>query len=680
MREVVRRHPGDDEAAVLYAEAEMLLRPWNYWTPAKTLHRGMDAAVTQLERVRTRNADHPGACHFYIHAVEAVEPQRAVPCAERLAALMPGAGHLVHMPAHIYIRVGRYEDAIRANEHAVHADGSYIRDWAPTAGIYTAGYYPHNFDFLAFAAAMAGRESQALAAADTLGQLAAQNGLGAPGMAFLEHHATRGLQMRLRFERWHEVLAAPAFGEPLLHARAMWHYARGRALVALTRIPAAERELAALRSLRADPRLSGLRLEFNESPAILAVAERVLAGVIEGAHGRDAAAIALLREAVLLEDALNYGEPPDWTIPVRQDLGAALLVVRDGPGAEATFREDLARFPRNRYSERGLARTLRLQQNTASLRSADLGSCPTASGVPVLDCRLTYRTFGRLNAAKDNAVLIPTWHGGRSEHLTFLLGADRWVDTTRYYAILVDKLGNGSSTSPSNSVRQPGREFPTVTFGDLVDAQRRLVVEHLGIPRLHAVLGWSMGGMQSLAWGLRHPTNVARVVSVAGTPRMATSEMFTVRSMRSLLDLAAETRMPRATLALRLAELWHSIATTPGHENKLPRDSMDAMLLAEAEGDWVPLDLDDHRVQLDAVAAFDGFRDLAEARRVGATLPRTLLLFVEEDRVTTPEMFRAFAPAAGADAIALSSPCGHLMPVCETAQIGVHVREYLARP
>ncbi len=128
------------------AESQMDLRPWNYWTPEGALQPGMAEAVEQLERVIAANPRHPGACHFYIHAVEAEHPERAVPCAERLAGLMPGAGHLVHMPGHIYIRVGRYLDAIRANEHAVHADETYIRDQRPGAGVYTAGYYPHNYD------------------------------------------------------------------------------------------------------------------------------------------------------------------------------------------------------------------------------------------------------------------------------------------------------------------------------------------------------------------------------------------------------------------------------------------------------------------------------------------------------------------------------------------------------
>ncbi|HXE58449.1 MAG TPA: hypothetical protein VNK43_10655, partial [Gemmatimonadales bacterium] len=188
MADVARRHRDDHDVAVLHAEALMDLRPWNYWTREGRPYPGTAELVAQLERVIAANPRHPGACHFYIHAVEAVEPAKAVPCAERLAALMPGAGHLVHMPGHIYIRVGRYADAIKANEHAVHADETYIRDQRPGVGAYTAGYYPHNYDFLAFAAAMAGRSAQAMEAAEKLAALETPEMMRLPGMLFTQHH------------------------------------------------------------------------------------------------------------------------------------------------------------------------------------------------------------------------------------------------------------------------------------------------------------------------------------------------------------------------------------------------------------------------------------------------------------------------------------------------------------
>ena len=306
---------------------------------------------------------------------------------------------------------------------------------------------------------------------------------------------------------------------------------------------------------------------------------------------------------------------------------------------------------------------------------ADLGTCPTESGEVIRECRIGYRTFGRLNERRDNAVLIPSWHGGRSATMSFILGPDAWVDTTRYFAVIMDKPGNGVSTSPSNSRIQPGRRFPRLTMRDLVAAEHRAVVEHLGIARLHAVVGWSMGGMQAVEWGLRHPEAVDRIVSVAGTPRMGTYEMYFVRSMLTLLDVGTRAALPRDTLAVRLAELWHTVATTPAHENALPRDSVDAAMLAEARADWLEFHPEDNRVQLEAIAAFDA---LGEVRRTGGTpRSRMLLLFMPDDQVTTAESFREFARLTGADTVAYASPCGHMAPVCETAGIGEHVRRFL---
>jgi homoserine O-acetyltransferase len=306
---------------------------------------------------------------------------------------------------------------------------------------------------------------------------------------------------------------------------------------------------------------------------------------------------------------------------------------------------------------------------------ADLGTCPTARGEVIRDCRIGYRTFGRLNARRDNAVLVPTWHGGRSETMTFILGPDRWVDTTRWFAILVDKPGNGVSISPSNSRSQAGRRFPRLTVGDMVAAEHRVVTEHFGIRRLHAVVGWSMGGMQAIEYALRFPEAVDRIVSVAGTPRMGSYDLYWIRSMLTLIDLAGRSGLARDTLALRLADLWHTVATTPEKENALPRDSVAAMIAAEARTDWIGFHPEDNRVQLEALASFDA---LGEVRRTGVTpRPRMLLLFMPDDHVTTADSFREFARLTRSDTVEFWSTCGHMAPVCETAAIGEHIRGYL---
>ena len=365
MAAVVERYPDDPEAAVLYAESLMDLRPWDYWTDEGDPQPGIERALAALERVIGEDERHPGACHFFIHAVEKLYPERAVPCAERLADLMPGAGHLVHMPGHIYIRVGRYLDAVRANQHAVHADETYIRDQRPGVGMYTAGYYPHNYDFMAFATSMIGRSRDAIAAAEKVTTLIPDEMHGTPGMDFLQHWSTRPLQVRVRFARWGELLATPAPPASRSHARGLWHYARGRALAATGNLRGAETELAHLREILASDALDGLRMEFNASADLLAVAERVLAGWIHASAERLDSALEVLREAVQLEDGLLYGEPPEWTVPTRQDLGAVLLLAGRPTEAERAYREDLDRFPDNGWSLHGLATALRRQGRLA---------------------------------------------------------------------------------------------------------------------------------------------------------------------------------------------------------------------------------------------------------------------------------------------------------------------------
>jgi tetratricopeptide (TPR) repeat protein len=362
---VVERFPENIEARALYAEALMDLSPWNYWNSDASPRPGTPEVLAQLERVLDANPDHPGANHFFIHAVEAVDPQRAVPMAERLAGLMPGAGHLVHMPGHIYIRVGRYEDAIRANEHAVHADESFIQDHNPGVNVYTAGYYPHNYDFLAFAASMIGRSAQSIGAAEKMLTLSNDEVAADPGMSFLQHHRTRHLQLKVRFGRWDDILATEAPPAGLIHGRAMWNYARGRALAATGSITEAEAELAALRMAASRPELAEIGLEFNTSADVLAIATDVLAGRIAAARQDYPRAIEHLRNAAAREDQLTYGEPPEWTVQVRQELGSVLLDAGRAAEAERTFREDLDKFPENGWSLHGLARALRAQGRTA---------------------------------------------------------------------------------------------------------------------------------------------------------------------------------------------------------------------------------------------------------------------------------------------------------------------------
>jgi tetratricopeptide (TPR) repeat protein len=349
MAAVAKRWPGDADVATLHAESVMQLSPWAYWTADRRPLPGTAALLAALERALARDRAHPGACHFYIHAVEAAYPARALPCAEGLAARMPAAGHIVHMPGHIYLRVGRYSDAIAANRHAVHADESYLADAGARAGFYAVAYYPHNFHFLGFAATMAGRSADAVSAArDAARRIPAEMAAQAPELQLLVAYPHLTLAT---FGRWDQVAREPMPPAGLRTATALAWFARG---VAQARTGGAAAAGAALDSLRA---ASAAETRYPVAP-VLQIATLVLEAELHGTRGEHAAAIARLEKAAALEDGLTYMEPPYWHQPVRHLLGAALLA--GGRPADATrrYREDLERFPENVWSLAGLTRSL----------------------------------------------------------------------------------------------------------------------------------------------------------------------------------------------------------------------------------------------------------------------------------------------------------------------------------
>jgi tetratricopeptide (TPR) repeat protein len=352
MGAVARQYPDDLDAQALYAESLMDLRPWNYWTPQGTPYPGTDEIVRLLERTIARNPEHPGACHYYIHAVEAVTPERAVPCAERLARLMPGVGHMVHMPAHIYIRVGRYGDAAASNVHAIHTDETFIEGQKPVT-VYSLAYYPHNIHFLAFVSTMAGRSAQALEAARTLKSKV--NLDVARGVFMLQEMVPYYVLTLTTFGRWDEVLAEPFPPSDIRMPLALAYYARGVAHAAKGQIAEARSALDTVRAIDAATPAGA------DQKTAVSIAVHALMGEMAARSGNAEEGIAHFREALKIEEAGLYFEPPRWYYPIRHSLGAALLKAGRSVEAEAVYREDLKRFPENGWSLFGLAAALRAQ-------------------------------------------------------------------------------------------------------------------------------------------------------------------------------------------------------------------------------------------------------------------------------------------------------------------------------
>ncbi len=352
MAGVVRRFPTDDDAATLYAESLMDLRPWHYWTNAgKPQAPSTLEQIAVLERVVKRSPNHPGACHLYIHVVEAsADAARALPCAKRLQTLVPGAGHLVHMPTHIYMRLGMWAQAVEHNQHAVAADERFIEERHPT-GIYPIGYYPHNLDVMQAALSMMGRGDEAIAAARKIA------GVDPYAMALqvppVESFSVKPLYALARFDKWDEILMEAAPPAQLRYATAVWHYARGLALAAKGQYDSAAVEHDSVAAIAGSISLD-VPVSLNPARSVLAIAERHLSADIAARQGKRDEAISDLKKGIALEDELTYDEPAGWYLPLRQPYGALLLAAGKKKEAEAAYREDLTRFPNNVWSEKGL--------------------------------------------------------------------------------------------------------------------------------------------------------------------------------------------------------------------------------------------------------------------------------------------------------------------------------------
>jgi tetratricopeptide (TPR) repeat protein len=364
MREVVKNFPDDLDAATLFAESGMNLHPWGLWHPDGTPEAGTEEIVATLESVMKRDPNHLGAIHYYIHTVEASNsPERALAGANRLAALAPAAGHIVHMPAHVYIRTGDYALAVKTNQEAAAVDRAYIKS-SGVQGIYPMMYYSHNLHFIAMCSAMTGDYAEAKKAGD---MLAVHVGPAVKDMPPLEGFMTIPMAVAVRFHKWDDILAMKAPDPEMKTAVGFWHFARGMALAGKGKTGEAEAEYKIVADAeKATPPDAIFNMPINnKTKDILKIAENVLGAQVALAKKDNAAAVGMLRDAVAMQDTLLYGEPPDWFFPVRESLGGVLLLSGDAKGAEQVFREDLAKNPRNPRSLFGLHRALKAQDRNS---------------------------------------------------------------------------------------------------------------------------------------------------------------------------------------------------------------------------------------------------------------------------------------------------------------------------
>jgi tetratricopeptide (TPR) repeat protein len=362
MRELMKTYPDDLDAATLYAESMMNLRPWKLWSLDGKPAEETEEIVSVLEGVLRRNPNHTGANHYYIHAVEAsTNAERALASAARLGKLAPKAGHLVHMPSHIYIRTGDYNEAAVANAEAIVADREYIARRG-ALGLYPMMYYNHNIHFLAAANAMKGRFADAMKAARDLEASVKPHVKQMPMLEMFTPYTTVTL---VRFRRWDDLLKEPKPESDLKITTAFWHFGRAMAFAGTKQLEKSEAELSLFKTVCQTVALDA-PYGNNVARDVLKVAELTLGGYLALARGDKTASVDMLSKAAEAEDKIAYNEPPDWDLPARELMGSALLVLGDNAGAERVFRAEIARHQRNGRALFGLVEALKRQNKASS--------------------------------------------------------------------------------------------------------------------------------------------------------------------------------------------------------------------------------------------------------------------------------------------------------------------------
>jgi tetratricopeptide (TPR) repeat protein len=371
MAKVATQFSDDDEIATLYAEAVMDLSPWDYWKPGGREPNPQSVPIVPtLERVLARNPNHPGAIHFYIHAIEASDrPKRAEPYADRLRGAIPGAGHLVHMPSHIYYRVGRYLDALEDNKVAVKVDEKYLADTNTPMGVYRLGYYPHNVHFVMASAQMAGDGQTVIAAAEKLRELIPDE--VARGIAMVQPVKAAPYFAHAQFSTPETILALPDPGDAIPYVKAMWLYMRGVALAVRRDFASAAAAADAIETLERTADFKLLKDSNVPAQEVLRIARALILARVAQAKGDNRTAIVRFERAAALQDALPYTEPPYWYYPIRQSLAAAMLQAGRYAEAERQFQRALSRAPSNGWSYYGLAELYKRRGNTTSARKAE---------------------------------------------------------------------------------------------------------------------------------------------------------------------------------------------------------------------------------------------------------------------------------------------------------------------
>ncbi|CAM4233898.1 tetratricopeptide repeat protein [Zobellia roscoffensis] len=367
MEKVVVQYPNDANILILFAQSAMNTTRWNYWDKNGNPGPNIKAAKTALEKAMELEPENPGGHHYYIHMVELPHPDMGVKSADKLASLMPGAGHIVHMPSHIYIRVGRYLDAVKTNQTAIAADEGYIAQCF-SQGLYPLAYYPHNIHFLWSSASLLGASEIAIDAAKKTAEKVPVGEL--KELPFLQDFAATPLLAYTRFGKWNQILTIPAPDSEIKHLNLIRHYARGIAFIRKGNLKKAQKELEALESIRKDPELETLvATAHNASIRSAHIAYEVVAGELEASKGNHNQAITHLEKAVELEDGLTYTEPAAWHIPTRQNLGAVLLKAEQYDKAETIFKEDLDVLRQNGWSLMGLYHALQFQNKSEEAKA-----------------------------------------------------------------------------------------------------------------------------------------------------------------------------------------------------------------------------------------------------------------------------------------------------------------------